>query len=613
MNKIRWPTVVLFVWVVVLSVRHGCLAQVSSCGTTGGVEERIADCTKVYGDKATRTYEFKVRSSDPLDADDKVQWKLVTRTSDGKQVWRDQASGLIWGDSTGEKWKWSAALSGCQIAARGGFDVTGGLRIDWRLPTRAEYETALDHGIAKVLLGMQVEDRQFWSSTLKERYRDVYENYFVLLCHPSGGKGGFIHYDRADSENYFRCVATSKEAQAGSTPSPPSSGPAAAAAKAGHELLEAGKYEEAIVQLNEAIRLDRNNTKAYINRAHAYSLLNKSEQAIEDLSEAIRLSPHNADLYALRAHSYVKLGKYEPAIENCSETIRLDPANSLAYQIRGYANFHLGKFDTAIEDYNQALKLKPGFAEAYIGRGQVYKDLGKYEQAIGDLNEAIRLNPRYAEPYFYRAFAYHSLGKAEQAIADYNEAIKLNPRYAESYFYRGFAYYGLGKAEQAIEDYNESIKADPRHISFFYRSLAYITLARGTLASADARFYLDRAGWKTSRSQYMVLVAFLGYCRDRNDTEVTKLLAEAATKCDTSAWPYAIIRYLRREITDTELLKMATDNNKMTEVQTYMGLALSIAGNRQEALRRLNWVKTNGNQNANEYPLALAEAERLAR
>jgi lipoprotein NlpI len=68
---------------------------------------------------------------------------------------------------------------------------------------------------------------------------------------------------------------------------------------------------------------------------------------------------------------------------------------------------------------------------------------------------------------------------------------------------------------------------------------------------------------------------------------------------------------LRKEISKEALLSSATDNDKMTEVRTYMGLALAVTGERQEALKHLQWVKENGNKSFVEFPAALAELRRL--
>ena len=86
---------------------------------------------------------------------------------------------------------------------------------------------------------------------------------------------------------------------------------------------------------------------------------------------------------------------------------------------------------------------------------------------------------------------------------------------------------------------------------------------------------------------------------------------QASTKLIVFEWPYPVFRYLKREITEEQLLALATDSDKLTEAHTYIGLDLSLDGKRQEALPHLDWVRENGNKNFVEYPLALAEIERI--
>ena len=90
-----------------------------------------------------------------------------------------------------------------------------------------------------------------------------------------------------------------------------------------------------------------------------------------------------------------------------------------------------------------------------------------------------------------------------------------------------------------------------------------------------------------------------------------KLLDLAHKRLNASAWPYPIVAYLRKEISKEALLSLATDNDKMTEARAYMGLALAATGERQEALKQLQWVKENGNKSFVEFPAALMELRRL--
>ena len=114
-----------------------------------------------------------------------------------------------------------------------------------------------------------------------------------------------------------------------------------------------------------------------------------------------------------------------------------------------------------------------------------------------------------------------------------------------------------------------------------------------------------------AHSQYMVLVAHFGYRLEHRDQDARKVLTDCASKCDVTAWPYPVMRYLRNEIPETTLMDSATDNDKMTEAHAYVGMNLSLLGQSQEALRHFKWVKENGNRDFTEYSLAMSESKYL--
>ena len=109
----------------------------------------------------------------------------------------------------------------------------------------------------------------------------------------------------------------------------------------------------------------------------------------------------------------------------------------------------------------------------------------------------------------------------------------------------------------------------------------------------------------------MAIVGALGFMKAGRVEDASKLLDLAHKRLTASAWPYPIVAYLRKEISKEALLSAATDNDKMTEARAYMGMALSATGERQEALKHLQWVKDNGNKSFVEFPAALTELRRL--
>lgn len=93
--------------------------------------------------------------------------------------------------------------------------------------------------------------------------------------------------------------------------------------EAGVELQREGRFEDAMVKYDEAIRIDSQLTQAYTNRAGVYLIVSQPEKAIQDLNEAIRLDPDAAFLYANRALAYTMLGKDKVAQPDFDRAVEL--------------------------------------------------------------------------------------------------------------------------------------------------------------------------------------------------------------------------------------------------------------------------------------------------
>jgi len=76
----------------------------------------------------------------------------------------------------------------------------------------------------------------------------------------------------------------------------------------GRNLTNLGKYEEAIVELTEAIRLKPNLARAYNARGYAYLLQHEYRHAEADFDDAIRLDAYYRNAYRNRAIARRALG-----------------------------------------------------------------------------------------------------------------------------------------------------------------------------------------------------------------------------------------------------------------------------------------------------------------
>ncbi|MDQ3710689.1 MAG: TonB family protein [Acidobacteriota bacterium] len=174
-------------------------------------------------------------------------------------------------------------------------------------------------------------------------------------------------------------------------PTPPDS---AFYRKRGDDYTGKGEYDRAILDYNEAIRLNPQDAVAYYSRGFAYHYKNDQDRAFENYKTAIQLKNEFALQPMLQCVLYnpTKNDNTDIVIKECSKTINSASDFALAYYIRGNAYRNKEYPDLAIADYNKFIEFNPKNALVYINRGDTYRDIEDYDQAIKDYNKAIELD-----------------------------------------------------------------------------------------------------------------------------------------------------------------------------------------------------------------------------
>ena len=352
----------------------------------------------------------------------------------------------------------------------------------------------------------------------------------------------------------------------------------------------------------------------YVDEGNQYALTREYDKAIDAYRQAIKLNPNLAAAYHGLGATYNNMGRPGDSVEPLRTAVRLDPDNPRAHLNLGITYGNLRRGEEALSELQEAKRLSPNDPHIQNHIGVVLSNnFGRLEEALAAYIEARRLNPNLSFIHFNIGLMNFRLGRYTDAAGPFKEAVRLDPANRDAQFYLGDISTKLGRYEEAIDAFTKflELKHDGPD-ALTNRAWDYLYLGgHGREAATDARRYLTVYGWRDSRSPYHALVAHFGYREAGMDEEARAVLEEATKKLNTSAWPFAVINYLKGASGAEELLKLAATNDQKTEAHAYLGLDLLLKGLNDEARPHFEWVKEYGNKRFFEYPLAVAELKRM--
>ena len=98
---------------------------------------------------------------------------------------------------------------------------------------------------------------------------------------------------------------------------------------------------------------------AYANRCQALENSRKFDAAIADCSQALKLDPNMANAYNLRGFAYYAKGDSDRALADYGTALRLAPDNAYAHAARGHIYLAKRAYADAIQEFDAALALTP--------------------------------------------------------------------------------------------------------------------------------------------------------------------------------------------------------------------------------------------------------------
>jgi tetratricopeptide (TPR) repeat protein len=321
----------------------------------------------------------------------------------------------------------------------------------------------------------------------------------------------------AQSESAPPLPQTSGEAQ----PSLPKTAPPNF--EAVHKLMQAGKYDEALSQLQALAAqnpklpaLSHELGAAYYKKGDYLKATGYLKQAIEENSkdsEAVQLlglsyylsgrpneaipllekvqtwySLANVDAAYILGVSYIQVKNY-PQARNAFARMFDVPADSAASYLFTARMLLRQEFDPIAEEYAQkAVALDPKLPLAHFLLGELYLYKSRIPQAITEFEKEKAMNPGHAPTYYKLADAYSRMQKFDDAERLLQRSIWLDATSTGPYILMGKVLEKKGEFDLAVRALQRAVTMDPNNsMTHHLLGQAYRDLGRNPEAERELK------------------------------------------------------------------------------------------------------------------------------
>ena len=164
----------------------------------------------------------------------------------------------------------------------------------------------------------------------------------------------------------------------------------------------------------------------WLQRSHAYllhgqsgvELLNqgKTDEGIAELQKAVRLRPDFAAVHAALANAYIKKHDFDHAAAELQRVIALNPRSEDAYYRLGLIYLQQKLPEKAQDIFTQLLKIDPNSADGHAGLANSFANQQRSREALEEYKRAAASDAGYQSVYF-------NMGVMEARLKLYDDAI----------------------------------------------------------------------------------------------------------------------------------------------------------------------------------------------
>jgi tetratricopeptide (TPR) repeat protein len=234
------------------------------------------------------------------------------------------------------------------------------------------------------------------------------------------------------------------------------SSPGVAAYDRADRMFREHRFQDAMDDVDEALRLEPNLVPALTLRARLAMAANRYDVARQSLERAIAADPKSWYARFLYGFQFYQQNEMPAAIAALEKARDLNPRDPPSALYLGLANEAVGRTDYALGLYRRAIELEEAsgalHVETLLTAGRLYLLLGRFDEAAALAERAAKVDPASRDPHFELARVWLKKSDPPKAIAEGETALRLQQGDTpdrQVHFLLVQAYRAAGKDEQA--------------------------------------------------------------------------------------------------------------------------------------------------------------------
>jgi tetratricopeptide (TPR) repeat protein len=189
--------------------------------------------------------------------------------------------------------------------------------------------------------------------------------------------------------------------------------------------IEEDRYDEAIAELREVVRLEPDIDSGYLQLGRALVHVRQYQEALPVLRTAAEKNPKSGMAHYELGLALIKTGQWEAALPEMQAAVVCTPNSAQLHFYAGAVHLRLKHIPEATAEFENSLKIEPDHFLANLKYGEMLFREGDATAALPKAVRAAKVNPKSAEAHAFLADVYQQLGQPQNASRERAKAAQL--------------------------------------------------------------------------------------------------------------------------------------------------------------------------------------------